>query len=130
MSELVLVLRRRLEDVVDWTHLGTDTLHTARKRKGLSYEAMGRLLNVSAKTWERWEKRGDVPRHMVTAVAGVLSLEIEEVAPLRAEVAAGEAEQLAEVRRLLTEVRDLRVVVDRIEAALHAPPRRARDARG
>ena len=77
MSELYLVLRRRLEDVTDWVEIGTPTLHNARKALGLSYEAMGRKLNVAAKTWERWEKAGRVPRHELPRVAEMLELEIE-----------------------------------------------------
>lgn len=76
MSDLYLVLRRRLDDVVDWIDLGTETLFNARKRMGFSYETMGRKLHVSSKTWERWEKAGRVPRHELHAVAELLELEI------------------------------------------------------
>lgn len=83
MSDLYLVLRRRLGDVVDWVELGTDVLRDARKRQGLSYEAMGRRLNVASKTWERYEKSGRVPRQLLPAVAELLDLEIEQPARLR-----------------------------------------------
>jgi len=53
MSDLYLVLRRRLEAVTEWVEIDTATLRSARKALGLSYEAMGRALNVAAKTWER-----------------------------------------------------------------------------
>lgn len=77
MSDLYLVLRRRLQDVTDWVELDTDILHNARKALGLSYEAMGRRLNVASKTWERWEKAGRVPRHELRRVAETLNLEID-----------------------------------------------------
>ena len=88
MSDLYLVLRRRLEDVTDWVEIGTPTLHNARKALGLSYEAMGRKLNVAAKTWERWEKAGRVPRHDLHRVADVLDLEIDW--PKRTQVSVAE----------------------------------------
>lgn len=106
MSDLYLILRRRLSDVVEWAEIGTDTLRGARKAKGLSYEAMGRSLHVVAKTWERWEKAGRVPRHLVPEVAELLSLEIETpahrsvVLPQRDEVAAKLEEILASLGRL------------------------------
>jgi transcriptional regulator with XRE-family HTH domain len=100
MSELFLVLRRRLEDVVDWTHLGTETLRLARKRKGLSYEGISRLLNVSSKTAERWEKQGRVPTHRLAAVATLLDLEIEELPPIRAGVSADDPEVAAQLDRM------------------------------
>jgi len=39
--------------VTEWVEIDTATLRSARKALGLSYEAMGRALNVAAKTWER-----------------------------------------------------------------------------
>src|ERR1051326_9036836 len=86
MSELYLVLRRRLEEVTDWVTLETATLKTARKALGLSYEAMGRKLNVAAKTWERWEKVGRIPRWELARVADILELEIERPTRQRIEV--------------------------------------------
>lgn len=87
MSGIYLVLRRRLEDVVDWVELGTDVMRTSRKARGYSYEAMGRQLNVAAKTWERWEKAGRVPRHNLDRVADVLNLELERPARRRVTIA-------------------------------------------
>src|SRR3954452_18719869 len=77
MSDLYLVLRRRLDDVTDWVELGTPTLKNARKAQGLSYEAMGRKLSVAAKTYERYEKAGRVPRHLLPRIAEILDLEID-----------------------------------------------------
>lgn len=126
MSDLYLLLRRRLEDVADWTTLGTETMLTARNAKGLSHEAMGRLLHVAGKTYDRWEKRGQVPRHYVMQVADVLDLEIEEPARLRVvaeqqhaddeDIAGQLADLVAQVRAngvLLTEL--LRLVQERLE---------------
>jgi DNA-binding transcriptional regulator YiaG len=56
MSDLYLVLRSRLAAVAEWVYIPTDVLREARERKGLSYETMGRVLNVSSKTYERYEK--------------------------------------------------------------------------
>lgn len=77
MSDLYLVLRRRLDDVTEWVELDTSLLRDARKARGFSYEAMGRQLNVAAKTWERWEKSGRVPRYELRRVAELLDLEID-----------------------------------------------------
>src|SRR5690348_2408612 len=84
MSDLYLVLRRRLDSVPEWVYLPTSDLKAARDRAGLSYEGLARQLPVSSKTWERYEKAGRVPRHLVPKVARILGLEIEtpEVRPL------------------------------------------------
>lgn len=113
MSELYLVLRRRLEEVTDWVALETATLKNARKSLGLSYEAMGRKLNVAAKTWERWEKAGRIPRWELARVAEILELEIERPARQRVEVleespdAATRDEELHALREELAEVRGM-----------------------
>lgn len=81
MSDLYLVLRSRLEGVPEWVYIPTPTLRSAREAKGLSYETMARTIPVSAKTWERYEKAGRIPRPIVPRVAEMLDLEIEESAP-------------------------------------------------
>jgi transcriptional regulator with XRE-family HTH domain len=81
MSDMYLVLRRRLDDVArqhDWVPIGTETMRDARKHLGLSYEAVGRALSVASKTYERWEKAGEVPRQDVQRVADALGLVIEQ----------------------------------------------------
>src|SRR5262245_30209312 len=124
MSDLYLVLRRRLSDVQDWAELGTETLRDARKAKGLSYEAMGRRLHVVAKTWERWEKSGRVPRHRVNEVAGLLSLEVEDP---RAPVAGSEEPELrAMVEQVLAAVERIERAVARVSPDGPAPRRAAR----
>src|SRR5215210_3526266 len=85
MSELYLVLRNRLEAVTDWVQLGSEVMRAARKEQGLSHESMARKIPVSAKTYERWEKRGAVPVQWVEKAAGALQLEIERV-PLPAKI--------------------------------------------
>lgn len=78
MSDLYLVLRSRLAAVAEWVYIPTHVLREARERTGLSYEAMGRALNVSSKTYERYEKAGRVPPALVRPVAAALDIEIEE----------------------------------------------------
>lgn len=52
------------------------------KAQGLSSnERAARAIPVSTKTWERWLKRGAIPRQWLPRVAKVLALEIEESAP-------------------------------------------------
>lgn len=79
MSELYLTLRRRLEVVTDWVEIGEDVMRQARHSKGLSMEAVSRMVHVSSKTYDRWEKRGAVPRQHVELVASALELGIERV---------------------------------------------------
>lgn len=120
MSDLYLILRRRLEDVTDWVELGTPTLKNARKARGLSYEAMGREMNVAAKTWERYEKRGRVPRHLLPQVAEVLELEIDW--PKRTTVTIAEppngASQIAQLEDVLRETRLTREALQDLAAAV------------
>lgn len=77
MSDLYLILRHRLDHVTDWVMVETDVLREARKRVGLSYEAVARQVHVASKTYERWEKGGRVPRPIFPRVAEVLELQIE-----------------------------------------------------
>jgi len=116
MSDLYLVLRHRLDVVVDWVPIGTETLRGARKAKGYSYETMGRLLNCSAKTYERSEKEGRVRRDMLVRLAEVLDLEIEQPARRRIDVPELSHDVLARldarlerIETLLEEVRDQQV---------------------
>ena len=81
MSDLYLVLRHRLDDITDWVMIDTDVLRTARLRVGLSYEAVARHLHVSSKTYERYEKRGRLPRALVSTVATLFELQIEAGLP-------------------------------------------------
>jgi len=116
MSDLYLVLRHRLGDMIEWVDLGVDVMRDARKRQGLSYETMARAIKVSAKTYERYEKAGRVPRWQLPKVAEVLELEIEWPEPMRVAVtsevdpaaAVAEAEEildrLARIERLLHEL--------------------------
>jgi predicted transcriptional regulator len=85
MSELYLILRRRLDLVKDWVPIETAVLREARLRQGLSYETVARKLPVSSKTYERYEKAGRVPRESFPRVVEVLGLEIDPPArpPLR-----------------------------------------------
>lgn len=114
MSDLYLILRHRLTDMVDWVELGTETMKRARKAQGYSYEATSRLLSVSAKTYERYEKAGRVPRHLLPAVAEVLDIEIEEPARQRVTVPA-EAADDPKLRATLVQILER---LDRIERAV------------
>src|SRR3954466_13408224 len=89
MSDMYLVLRSRLSEVTTWVELGSDVMRDARKRTGLSMEAVARLVHVSLKTYDRWEKRGAVPRHEVQAVAAALGLEIDDPSKQTAASAGG-----------------------------------------
>jgi transcriptional regulator with XRE-family HTH domain len=81
MSDLYLILRHRLDHVTDWVMIETTVLREARLRLSLSYEAVARRLHVSSKTYERYEKRGRVPREIVPTVAEILELQIEAAMP-------------------------------------------------
>jgi len=96
MSDLYLVLRNRLDAVAEWVAIEPAVLRAARERRGLSYETMAREIHVSAKTWERYEKAGRVPRHALRAIAEVLELEIDEPALARI-VIAGSDEERSEI---------------------------------
>lgn len=49
--------------VVQATHPSILTLAELRKQLNMSRERMGRLIDVSAKTIERWEARGEMPKN-------------------------------------------------------------------
>lgn len=131
MSGIYLVLRSRLEELTKWITLGTDVMKGAREARGLSYESVGRLVHISSKTYERWEKRGQVPAHTLDVVAEALGLEIERAS--RPAVTVEETEEsLPELRQELSaEVARLRRLSDQLEAVLadladQAKPRRDR----
>lgn len=109
MSELYLVLRSRLDAVTNWISLGAEVMRKARKAKGLSYEAVARLASVSSKTYERYEKLGRVPEHMVETFADILGLEIER--PGRARITvdprSSVEEQMAALQGEVAEVREM-----------------------
>jgi transcriptional regulator with XRE-family HTH domain len=109
MSDLYLVLRNRLDAVAEWVAIEPRVLRAARERRGLSYETMAREIHVSAKTWERYEKAGRVPRHALRAIATVLELEIEEPAMARV-IVAGSDEERSEILERLS------VMEDRLES--------------
>ena len=108
---MYLVLRRRLDEVKQWIPLGTDVMKTARGSR--SYETIARLIPVSSKTYERYEKRGAVPREMVDPVARVLGLVIErpEFVPVKLRLTEEQREavddRLDAIQDLVLEIRDL-----------------------
>lgn len=87
---MYLVLRSRLDTVKNWVDLGVTVMREARQAKGLSYEAVGRLANVSSKTYERYEKAGRVPGHELVMFASILGLEVSQPTPRPATVTAPE----------------------------------------
>lgn len=109
MSDLYLVLRHRLADVTqEWATIDGKVLVDARARKGLSREAFGAIVGVVAKTVERYEKDGRVPRHLLPRVAEALDLEIEE-APARPKVRVevnGEGDEMAALREEVSDLRE------------------------
>lgn len=107
MSDLYLVLRHRLDHVADWFPIETEVLREARRRLKLSYETVAREIPVSSKTYERYEKRGRVPRDILPRLAQILELEIETPArePLR--VTEPTAEAFAEIIERLDRIEKL-----------------------
>ena len=77
MSNLVLVLRHRLDDVKDWVMVDGAILKSARLRLGLSREAVARQIPVVSKTIERWENQNRVPRELMPKLMAILELELE-----------------------------------------------------
>lgn len=135
MSSLYLVSRHRLDDVTDWVPLGTAVMFKARTRKGLSYESAARLIPCASKTYERWEKRGEVPRPALPAVAAALGLEIEEDEPQRVTVAAPATDLVGLHRQLAAEVDRFARLNAQMERRLQAnlepaPSRRKRAGKG
>ena len=105
MSELYIIEKRRLDQMVEWVELGTETMRDARNRLGLSYEGASRAIPVSSKTWERWEKRGAVPRYHLAKVAELLEIQIETEPP--ATVKLSEGGQPSQLDRIEAALRDL-----------------------
>lgn len=97
MSDLYLVLRRRLDAVADWVELGVEAMSSAQKALGLSDERAARLVPVSGRTWTRWRAQGRVPAHSVDKVAAILGLEIERPTSIRIVLPEDESADLAAV---------------------------------
>jgi len=77
MTDMTLVLYERLEAVRHGVRIGTDRLREARKAAGLSGEAVARHLQISERTYRRWEKAGEVPREYVPTLAALLNMVID-----------------------------------------------------
>lgn len=109
MSDLYLVLRHRLDEVKDWVTLGQDVMKGARNSRGWSCESVARKIPVAAKTYDRWEKRGQVPISDVEKVAAILGLQIERPQHVRiVHLQEGEgASDLSDLRDVAVELRDL-----------------------
>jgi len=129
-ADLYLVLRSKLDMVADWVELGTPALKAARERLGLSYEGVARQIPVSSKTYERYEKRGRVPRTLLAKFAEVLQLEVEQ--PARERIGVSPQPSDDHLRQLVQEeLAEMREQVERILALLeqnHKEPPRSRRA--
>lgn len=128
MSDIYLVLRSRLESVAEsrreWVDVGAGVMREARKAKGLSYETVGRLANVSSKTYERYEKAGRLPADEIDVFAAVLGLTIERpvFVPGSVTIPPGPDEELkAMLELVLAQLADLRGQVEQIRSVTHAP---------
>ena len=93
----------------------TDVLREARRRAGLSYEAVARQLHIASKTYERYEKQGRVPRGQLERLADLLELEIEtperkpltlKTSPPVSDTEAEIIERLDGITQLLEELRE------------------------
>lgn len=107
--------------VADWVELGTPVLKAARERLGLSYEAVARQIPVSSKTYERYEKRGRLPRALLPKFAEVLDLEVSQPDHARMSVSTPSSDD--QLRRVREEVAGMREQIDRILELLEQDPR-------
>ena len=62
-------------------------MEEAQARTGLSDERLAREIPISAKTWVRWKRRGQIPTHYLQKVAPILGFEVVPLEPVRVEVA-------------------------------------------
>src|SRR5215831_18992020 len=108
MSNLVLVLRHRLDDVKDWVIVDGAILESARLRLGLSREAVARQIPVASKTIERYEKQGRVPRELMPKLMAILEIEMEtpSLPPLKVESADRWDEVIVRLDRIERLLRD------------------------
>lgn len=122
MSDLYLDLKRRIPVVTDWTDIGEEEMERAQARTGLSDEKLSRLIPVSAKTWVRWKRRGQIPTHLLPKVAPLLGFELVEPAPRP--LPGQEADDLLESLAVLVDlVRSVDQRLARIESAMPSLPR-------
>lgn len=124
---MYLILRHRLDTVVDWVEIDSAVLKQARKGLGLSYEGVARLISVSSKTYERWEKAGRIPRADLPNVAAVLRLQIEEPAMTTVTVAGKVPPDVlqrleAATMAMTTAAERIVEIVERLEGRRELPP--------
>jgi transcriptional regulator with XRE-family HTH domain len=90
----------------EWVEVGADVMLAARRRKGAGREVIARKLNVSLKTYERYERTGRVPVHQLKKVAVALGLEIvQDPTPKVVMVKPRDEDRLAAVERIARETR-------------------------
>ncbi|MBA3565244.1 MAG: hypothetical protein H0W31_00125 [Actinobacteria bacterium] len=122
MSDLYLDLRRRIPLVAEWTDVGDEEMERAQARLGLSDERLARLIPISAKTWVRWKRRGQIPTHYLPKVAPILGFEIVPMEPVEIAVATQTSVVTPDLRESLAELVELSrrqaEIAERSEAAL------------
>lgn len=124
MSDLYLDLKRRIPVVTEWTNVGSEEMQRAQDRMGLSDERLARLVPVSAKTWVRWKRRGQIPTHLLPKVAPLLGFELVEptLTPLSVGAVSEEGLQDA-MATVLALLRSIDSHLVRIEQAMPAQVR-------
>jgi len=70
-----------------WIQVPTETLKAARKRLGLSYEAVARQVPVGMSTYIRWEKMGRISADYFDQIADVLELDVTRPDPIHVLIA-------------------------------------------
>lgn len=107
MSDLYLDLKRRIPVVTDWTDVGEEEMERAQARTGLSDERLARLIPVSAKTWVRWKRRGQIPTHLLPKVAPLLGFEMVPLEPITVGLASEAVVVTPDLRESLAVLVDL-----------------------
>ena len=60
-----------------WVRIPTEDLRAARSRLGLSYDNVARHLNLTTKTYTRWEKTGRINTQYLDRLSEILELKID-----------------------------------------------------
>jgi transcriptional regulator with XRE-family HTH domain len=126
------IIAEEIADVTQWEDLGTDTMRSAMKARGLSYERAARQVPVSERTWRRWVELGAVPVHRLPRVAAILKSD-----EITAQVDGAADRDDEDLRRLLREelaaagqsfLADVREIVDGALGRLESDLARTRPA--
>jgi len=129
----------------DWIEIGSEKMRMARRQRMLSMDETAHRIRqagfkLTGRTYDRWEKRGEVPRSALSAVSAVLGFDAgallnaqparvqwQQIAEALGEVVATQkvlVELLAEQRSVVGELgklaADLLAVSDRLDHAASA----------